>query len=199
MALRPAYTECGRESPAAIAAHGSDSKFRGISCRMLQEPVWDKQLGDGVDRFKTRRIAMIRARWLSYGERGQGAGTSGAHAKESPTLSPAKKQDPSNPSARSKPTEAKARSYPFTIGSGMRDAGCSKDARYRSPLTFLLTTEALTRAINGDTDIEGLISTDNGRYNLKINPFADDTALITRDYASLKQALQWMKAHENAT
>ena len=81
----------------------------------------------------------------------------------------------------------------------MRDAGCSKDARYRSPLTFLLTTEALTRAINGDTDIEGLISTDNGRYNLKINPFADDTALITRDYASLKQALQWMKAHENAT
>ena len=39
------------------------------------------------------------------------------------------------------------RSYPFTVGSGMPQ-GCPL-----SPLTFLLTTEALARAINGDEDI----------------------------------------------
>eukprot|EP00967_Tisochrysis_lutea_P013079 scaffold14555_cov29-Tisochrysis_lutea.AAC.5 len=61
------------------------------------------------------------------------------------------------------------RSYPFTVGSGMPQ-GCPL-----SPLTFLLTTEAVTRAINGDEDIEGV---DLNRYNLKISQFADDTSLI---------------------
>ena len=64
------------------------------------------------------------------------------------------------------------RSYPFTVGSGMPQ-GCPL-----SPLTFLLTTEALTRAINKDEDIEGV---DLNGYNLKISQFADDTALIARD------------------
>ena len=42
------------------------------------------------------------------------------------------------------------RSYPFTVGSGMPQ-GCPL-----SPLTFLLTTEALTRAINSDPEIVGV-------------------------------------------
>lgn len=49
------------------------------------------------------------------------------------------------------------RSYPFTVGSGMPQ-GCPL-----SPLTFFLTAEALTRAINGDEDIIGVgveLSTD---------------------------------------
>ena len=61
------------------------------------------------------------------------------------------------------------RSYPFTMGSGMPQ-GCPL-----SPLTFLLTTEALPRAINRDEDIAGI---DLNGYNLKISQFADDTALI---------------------
>ena len=64
------------------------------------------------------------------------------------------------------------RSYPFTIGSGMPQ-GCPL-----SPLTFLLTTEALTRVINGDPDIQGV---DLNGYDLKISQFADDTALIARE------------------
>ena len=58
------------------------------------------------------------------------------------------------------------RSYPFTVGSGMPQ-GCPL-----SPLTFLLTPEALTQAIYGDEDITGVNL--NG-YSL----IADDTALIT--------------------
>lgn len=65
-----------------------------------------------------------------------------------------------------------------------------------SPLTFLLTTEALTRAINGDDDISGVNL--NG-YSLKISQFADDTALIARDYRSLQRSLQWVELHEKAT
>ena len=78
------------------------------------------------------------------------------------------------------------RSYPFTIGSGR----CPL-----SPLTFLLTTEALTRSINGDPDIRGV---DLNGYDLRISQFADDTALIARDYTSLKRALVWVRAHERA-
>eukprot|EP00967_Tisochrysis_lutea_P126759 scaffold214790_cov32-Tisochrysis_lutea.AAC.1 len=55
------------------------------------------------------------------------------------------------------------------MGSGMPQ-GCPL-----SPLTFLLTTEALPRAINRDEDIAGI---DLNGYNLKISQFADDTALI---------------------
>ena len=82
------------------------------------------------------------------------------------------------------------RSYPFTVGSGMPQ-GCPL-----SPLTFLLTTEALTRAINSDEDISGINL--NG-YSLKISQFADDTALTTRDYKSLQKSLQWVELYEKAT
>ena len=48
----------------------------------------------------------------------------------------------------------------------------------------------------GYPDIQGV---DLNGYNLKISQFADDTALIARDYTSLKRALEWVRAHERAT
>ena len=51
-------------------------------------------------------------------------------------------------------------------------------------------------AAGADDDISGVKL--NG-YSLRISQFADDAALITRDYRSLQKSLQWMELHEKAT
>eukprot|EP00967_Tisochrysis_lutea_P023378 scaffold26796_cov30-Tisochrysis_lutea.AAC.1 len=59
-----------------------------------------------------------------------------------------------------------SKSFPLAINSGVPQ-GCPL-----SPLAFLLTVEALTRAINNDDTINGIII--NGA-ELKKSQFADDT------------------------
>ena len=62
-----------------------------------------------------------------------------------------------------------------------------------APLAFLLTAEALTRVINEDDDIEGIIV--NGA-ELKISQFADDTQLLAADYNSLTRSLSWVERYK---
>ena len=82
------------------------------------------------------------------------------------------------------------RSFPFNIASGVPQ-GCPL-----SPLAFLLTAEALTRAINEDEDIEGIVV--NGA-ELKISQFADDTQLLAADYNSLARSLSWVERYAAAS
>eukprot|EP00967_Tisochrysis_lutea_P060733 scaffold77695_cov30-Tisochrysis_lutea.AAC.2 len=67
---------------------------------------------------------------------------------------------------------------PFKVASGVPQ-GCPL-----SPLVFLLTAKALTRVLNEDDDIEGILIKINGA-ELKISQFADDTQLLAADYNSL--------------
>ena len=82
------------------------------------------------------------------------------------------------------------RSFPFNIASGVPQ-GCPL-----SPLAFLLTAEALTRVVNEDDNIDGIIV--NGA-ELKISQFADDTQLLAADYASLGRSLKWVDRYAAAS
>jgi exonuclease III/sulfur relay (sulfurtransferase) DsrC/TusE family protein len=78
----------------------------------------------------------------------------------------------------------------FEIFSGVPQ-GCPA-----SPLIFLIVAEALTRAIERDDKIKGILI-DGQEY--KITQFADDTQLLLRGYACLRRVFITLHEYEDAT
>ena len=59
-----------------------------------------------------------------------------------------------------------------------------------SPLLFLFVTEGLSRLLNDDPQVEGIII---GEKEVKFSMFADDTALCLRSYKSIKRVRRNLK------